>query len=50
MQLQIAIIPGGDVIKGDSLRIYQLDNNFKNKMEHVGTKAVLDLKGSVSRR
>ena len=31
--------------KEDSLRIYQLGNHYKNKVEHVGTKAVLDLEG-----
>ena len=32
-------------VKEDSLRIYQLGNYYKNKVEHVGTKAVLDLEG-----
>lgn len=29
----------------DSLRIYQLGNNYKNKVEHVGAKESLDLEG-----
>ncbi|MBH5316960.1 CRISPR-associated endonuclease Cas2 [Paenibacillus sp. GSMTC-2017] len=29
----------------DSLRFYQLGNNFKNKVEHVGVKEALDLEG-----
>ena len=27
----------------DSLRIYRLGNNYKNKVEHIGTKESLDL-------
>ena len=34
-------------VKEDSLRIYQLGNHYKNRVEHVGTKAVLDLEGSL---
>ncbi len=29
----------------DSLRIYYLGKNYKNKVIHIGTKTVLDLKG-----
>jgi len=29
----------------DSLRFYQLGNNYKNKVEHIGTKKSLDLEG-----
>lgn len=29
----------------DSLRFYQLGNNYKNKVEHVGVKEALDLEG-----
>ncbi|THF83516.1 CRISPR-associated endonuclease Cas2 [Cohnella fermenti] len=29
----------------DSLRFYQLGNNYKSKVEHVGIKAALDLEG-----
>lgn len=29
----------------DSLRFYQLDNNYKNKVEHVGIKDSLDMEG-----
>lgn len=29
----------------DSLRIYQLGNNYKNKVEHVGVKESIDLEG-----
>ncbi|WP_210367070.1 CRISPR-associated endonuclease Cas2 [Bacillus sp. REN3] len=29
----------------DSLRFYQLGNNFKNKVEHVGVKESVDLEG-----
>ncbi|UQZ85493.1 CRISPR-associated endonuclease Cas2 [Paenibacillus konkukensis] len=29
----------------DSLRIYQLGNNYKNKVEHIGIKESLDLEG-----
>jgi len=29
----------------DSLRIYQLGNNYKNKVEHIGAKESLDLEG-----
>lgn len=31
--------------KEDSLRFYQLGNNYKNKIEHVGVKESLDLEG-----
>jgi len=27
----------------DSLRIYQLGNNYKNKIEHIGVKESLDV-------
>src|SRR5699024_8987063 len=27
----------------DSLRFYQLGNNYKNKVEHIGTKEAVDL-------
>ncbi|WP_400164579.1 CRISPR-associated endonuclease Cas2 [Brevibacillus sp. TJ4] len=29
----------------DSLRIYQLGNNYKNKVEHLGVKESIDLEG-----
>ncbi|TDF99837.1 CRISPR-associated endonuclease Cas2 [Paenibacillus piri] len=29
----------------DSLRFYQLGNNYKNKVEHIGVKESLDLEG-----
>lgn len=29
----------------DSLRFYQLGNNYKNKVEHIGIKQSLDLEG-----
>lgn len=29
--------------KEDSLRIYQLGNNYKNKVEHIGIKESIDL-------
>ena len=29
----------------DSLRFYQLGNNYKNKVEHVGAKASIDIEG-----
>lgn len=31
----------------DSLRFYQLGNNYKNKVEHIGIKESLDLEGSL---
>lgn len=32
-------------LKEDSLRFYQLGNNYKNKVEHLGIKESLDLEG-----
>ena len=29
----------------DSLRFYQLGNNYKNKVEHIGVKESLDIEG-----
>lgn len=29
----------------DSLRFYQLGNNYRNKVEHIGTKESLDIEG-----
>lgn len=29
----------------DSLRFYQLGNNYKNKIEHIGVKESIDLEG-----
>ncbi|MEF2967713.1 CRISPR-associated endonuclease Cas2 [Paenibacillus sp. M1] len=29
----------------DSLRFYQLGNNYKNKVEHIGVKESLDMEG-----
>ena len=29
----------------DSLRIYQIGNNYKNKVEHIGVKESIDLEG-----
>lgn len=31
----------------DSLRFYYLGNNYKNKVEHVGTKASYDVEGTL---
>lgn len=31
--------------KADSLRFYQLGNNYKNKVEHIGIKESIDLDG-----
>lgn len=31
----------------DSLRLYKLGNNYKNKVEHYGTKDIIDLKAPV---
>ncbi len=31
----------------DSLRFYYLGNNYKNKVEHIGTKASFDLEGTL---
>ncbi|MCM3128032.1 MULTISPECIES: CRISPR-associated endonuclease Cas2 [unclassified Paenibacillus] len=31
----------------DSLRIYQLGNNYKNKIEHFGIKSSIDLGGPI---
>ncbi|WP_135557337.1 CRISPR-associated endonuclease Cas2 [Paenibacillus cymbidii] len=31
----------------DSLRFYQLGNNYKNKVEHVGVKTSLDMEGTL---
>ena len=31
--------------KQDSLRFYQLGNNYKNKVEHIGVKESIDLEG-----
>lgn len=33
--------------KTDSLRFYQLGNNYKNKVHHVGIKESLDLEGTI---
>ncbi|MFD0589149.1 CRISPR-associated endonuclease Cas2 [Paenibacillus sp. GCM10027627] len=32
-------------VKQDSLRFYQLGNNYKSKVEHIGVKESLDLEG-----
>ena len=32
-------------VKKDSLRFYYLGNNYKNKVEHIGVKASMDMKG-----
>lgn len=32
-------------VKSDSLRFYYLGNNYKNKVEHVGVKESVDMKG-----
>lgn len=29
----------------DSLRFYKLGNNYKNKVEHIGTKTTIDIEG-----
>ena len=31
----------------DSLRFYQLGNNYKEKVDHIGTKETLDLEGTL---
>jgi CRISPR-associated protein Cas2 len=31
----------------DSLRFYYLGNNYKNKVEHIGTKPSIDLEGPI---
>ncbi|MEQ6388198.1 CRISPR-associated endonuclease Cas2 [Bacillaceae bacterium S4-13-58] len=31
----------------DSLRFYQLGKNYKNKIEHIGVKDVLDMEGTL---
>ena len=31
--------------KEDSLRFYQLGNNYKNRIEHIGAKKSLDMEG-----
>lgn len=31
----------------DSLRFYQLGNNYKSKIEHLGVQASLDMEGSL---
>ncbi|WP_374018668.1 CRISPR-associated endonuclease Cas2 [Paenibacillus thiaminolyticus] len=31
--------------KEDSLRFYQLGNNYKNKVEHIGVKESIDMEG-----
>ena len=33
--------------ESDSLRFYQLGNNYKSKVEHVGVKASIDVEGPV---
>lgn len=33
--------------KTDSLRFYQLGNAYKNKVEHIGAKASIDVEGPV---
>lgn len=33
--------------ESDSLRFYQLGNNYKNKVEHIGVKASIDVEGPV---
>ena len=32
-------------VQKDSLRFYYLGNNYKNKVEHIGVKESLDMKG-----
>ncbi|QHT64152.1 CRISPR-associated endonuclease Cas2 [Paenibacillus lycopersici] len=43
-QLKLKLLEVIDVHQ-DSLRFYQLGNNYKNKVEHVGAKASIDLEG-----
>lgn len=31
----------------DSLRFYYLGNNYKNKVEHIGTKESFDVEGTI---
>ena len=31
--------------KNDSLRFYYLGNNYRNKVEHIGVKESMDMKG-----
>ncbi|CAH8769619.1 CRISPR-associated endonuclease Cas2 [Paenibacillus dendritiformis] len=33
--------------KEDSLRFYQLGNNYKSKVEHIGVKASIDMEGTL---
>ncbi|MCI9585003.1 CRISPR-associated endonuclease Cas2 [Clostridiaceae bacterium] len=33
--------------KKDSLRFYYLGNNYKNKVEHIGVKESMDMKGTL---
>ena len=42
MQLQKVIDPSKD-----SLRFYQIGNNYKNKVEHFGVKEAIDLEGPI---
>ncbi|QAY65342.1 CRISPR-associated endonuclease Cas2 [Paenibacillus protaetiae] len=46
-QLTLLKIKLGEIINPDedSLRIYQLGNHYKNKVEHIGVKPSLDLEG-----
>jgi len=34
-------------VEKDSLRFYQLGNNWKNRIEHIGAKASIDLSGTL---
>ncbi|WP_337104254.1 CRISPR-associated endonuclease Cas2 [Paenibacillus sp. YIM B09110] len=46
-QLKVLKLKLFDIIDKDedSLRFYQLGNNYKSKVEHVGIKASIDLEG-----
>jgi CRISPR-associated protein Cas2 len=46
-QLKILKLKLLDIIdeEQDSLRIYQLGNNYKHKVEHFGAKPTIDLEG-----
>lgn len=34
-------------VKKDSIRFYQLGNNYKTKVEHIGVKESIDLEGPI---
>ena len=42
-----AILEGIIDKEKDSLRIYYLGNNYKNKVEHIGAKKSFDIEGAL---